>query len=258
MPWGGDEPQIRVYTTSGGTAITSSCTFYTSNDVAVSTMGMGGDYVAFKGGDIAYFIYDNTTYTYSAPFVNSAQYTVYLDQLSPPEPTFLDDTGLATLAGLIKTSLSGKEDILISGTSIKTVNNVSVLGSGDLTIAGSDPDAISNSEIDDMWDTEAGHPGNYIIVGQMNGGYEDPIIELGDDWDVSDLTNNPPTIYTMENDVQTEFVYDTIYLHGVNLAAEKIVIEESGPISMSFLSIVTVYTAASPETYSYNAGLPVN
>lgn len=39
-------------------------------------------------------------------------------------------------------SISTKQNILISGTNIKTVNGISVLGSGDITIASSADDAL--------------------------------------------------------------------------------------------------------------------
>ena len=33
-------------------------------------------------------------------------------------------------------SLAGKQDVLVSGTNIKTINGTSILGSGDITISG--------------------------------------------------------------------------------------------------------------------------
>lgn len=39
-------------------------------------------------------------------------------------------------------SISTKQNILVSGTTIKTVNGISVLGSGDITIASSADDAL--------------------------------------------------------------------------------------------------------------------
>lgn len=49
---------------------------------------------------------------------------------------FLDDSGLSYFWGKIKAALLGKQDALISGTNIKTINNQSLLGSGDITISG--------------------------------------------------------------------------------------------------------------------------
>lgn len=49
---------------------------------------------------------------------------------------YLDSIGLANLIGKIKTALGLKQDTLVSGTNIKTVNGNSLLGSGDVTISG--------------------------------------------------------------------------------------------------------------------------
>lgn len=49
---------------------------------------------------------------------------------------YLDKSGLSYFWGKIKSALSGKQDALVSGTNIKTVNNQSLLGSGNITIQG--------------------------------------------------------------------------------------------------------------------------
>lgn len=53
---------------------------------------------------------------------------------------YLDSTGLAYLWGKIKTyvtnALSSKQDTLVSGTNIKTINNTSILGSGNISVSG--------------------------------------------------------------------------------------------------------------------------
>lgn len=47
---------------------------------------------------------------------------------------FADRNGIARLLGKIKTLLAGKQDTLVSGTNIKTVNNTSLLGSGNISV----------------------------------------------------------------------------------------------------------------------------
>ena len=49
---------------------------------------------------------------------------------------FLDGTGLGRVWNKVKTLVGAKQDTLVSGTNIKTINNQSVLGSGNLTISG--------------------------------------------------------------------------------------------------------------------------
>ena len=50
---------------------------------------------------------------------------------------YLDNLGLSHLIGLIKTALSGKQATLVSGTNIKTINNQSLLGSGNIDVSAS-------------------------------------------------------------------------------------------------------------------------
>ena len=49
---------------------------------------------------------------------------------------YLDDSGLSYFWGKLKTKLAAKQDTLVSGTNIKTVNNESLLGSGNISISG--------------------------------------------------------------------------------------------------------------------------
>lgn len=48
---------------------------------------------------------------------------------------YLDNTGLAYFKGKLDTELATKQDSLVSGTNIKTINNESLLGSGDISVA---------------------------------------------------------------------------------------------------------------------------
>lgn len=50
-----------------------------------------------------------------------------------------------------KTTWSGKQDALVSGTNIKTINNTSLLGSGNIEVSAS-YDLISEEEIDELFD----------------------------------------------------------------------------------------------------------
>ena len=49
---------------------------------------------------------------------------------------YLDISGLTYFWGKISTALGGKQDTLVSGTNIKTVNNQSLLGSGNISVGG--------------------------------------------------------------------------------------------------------------------------
>lgn len=49
--------------------------------------------------------------------------------------SFLDVTGLTYLWGLIKPKIDSKQDILVSGTNIKTINSQSIVGSGNISVS---------------------------------------------------------------------------------------------------------------------------
>lgn len=55
----------------------------------------------------------------------------------------------------LRSTWSGKQDALVSGTNIKTINNQSLLGNGNITISGGggggSVDTITNNEIDSIW-----------------------------------------------------------------------------------------------------------
>lgn len=65
---------------------------------------------------------------------------------------FLDDTGLARVWSKIKSLVSGKQDTLVSGTNIKTINSTSVLGSGNIAVqetltSGTNIKTINNTSV---------------------------------------------------------------------------------------------------------------
>lgn len=56
----------------------------------------------------------------------------------------LNDTAGRLLIAALQTALSGKQETLVSGTNIKTINNTSILGSGNITV-GSDMSHTGNT-----------------------------------------------------------------------------------------------------------------
>lgn len=63
-------------------------------------------------------------------------------------------TGYAT-ESYVTTAISGKQDTLVSGTNIKTINNQSLLGSGNIDIqgGGSDVEAFTALEVQAIWES---------------------------------------------------------------------------------------------------------
>ena len=93
--------------------------------------------------------------------------------IDPPatEP-FLNKTGLAKMWQNIQTYLNKKQDTLVSGTNLKTVNGQSLLGSGNLDVGGGTVDtamsdtsenAVQNKVIKSYVDGKAGF---HVAVGQ--------------------------------------------------------------------------------------------
>lgn len=57
------------------------------------------------------------------------------------------------LIGTVNEIIDDKQDTLVSGTNIKTINNASILGSGNIDIqGGSDVEAFTAAEVQAIWE----------------------------------------------------------------------------------------------------------
>lgn len=65
----------------------------------------------------------------------------------------LDLEGLKRYNNKVNEELAKKQDNLVSGTNIKTVNGTSILGSGDITIA-TEPTSITDTEIGNLFEED--------------------------------------------------------------------------------------------------------
>lgn len=74
--------------------------------------------------------------TTTAAGVMSAADKTKLDSIPETIPSQSEIDGIAANVSALETSLNNKQDTLVSGTNIKTVNSQSIIGSGDLTISG--------------------------------------------------------------------------------------------------------------------------
>lgn len=59
------------------------------------------------------------------------------------------------LIGTVNEIVDDKQDTLVSGTNIKTINNISLLGSGNIDIqgGGSDVEAFTAAEVQTIWES---------------------------------------------------------------------------------------------------------
>lgn len=65
----------------------------------------------------------------------------------------LDLDGLKHYNDKVNTELEKKQGTLVSGTNIKTINNQSILGSGNIQLA-TEPSTISDEEIGDLFEED--------------------------------------------------------------------------------------------------------
>ena len=87
------------------------------------------------------------------------------------------DQNISDLATAIGTALKGKQDTLVSATNIKTINGVSVLGSGNMVISGGGGGSVQNVYIQEaepviatgekaLWiDTTGGNLNFWVVTG---------------------------------------------------------------------------------------------
>ena len=108
--------------------------------------------ISIKGSDASVTIVDNLTSTSSTSALSAKQGKVLNDnkiETSSIATTFGSTTSDSKVPSekLVKTSLDAKQATLVSGTNIKTVNNNSLLGSGNITIeSGSNVDIVTSWE----------------------------------------------------------------------------------------------------------------
>jgi hypothetical protein len=78
-------------------------------------------------------------------YLNNARGDLRYEPLKGADDNFVTDAEKTKLANLSGTNtgdqdISGKQDVLVSGTNIKTINSSSILGSGNLVVTGTDKD----------------------------------------------------------------------------------------------------------------------
>lgn len=122
------------------------------------------------------------------------------------QQNFLDYTGLQRYDGKIKDVINTKQDALVSGQTLKTINNQSLLGSGNIAVGGAVPTDVkidgtsitSNSEAD-------------ILT--INGNYNASTNKIATASDLSgkvNTTNNLAKLYGTDfNGAQTTLNYDS-------------------------------------------------
>ena len=108
--------------------------------------------------------------------------------------------GLGSAIQSLSTGLDNKQNTLVSGTNIKTINGQSVLGSGNITIEGGGGGSIT---VDDAFSTTSENPvQNKVITAAMNEATENVSAvfeEFSDAIQNSIMPNLPPAVTTADN-----------------------------------------------------------
>lgn len=68
---------------------------------------------------------------------------------------YVNANGVSAIKNYIDTKIGTKQDALVSGTNIKTINNTSILGSGNITIEGGGMELVSNPTVNNVLLTDA-------------------------------------------------------------------------------------------------------
>lgn len=131
----------------------------------------------------------------------------------------------------IQTQFSGKQDTLVSGTNIKTVNGTTLLGSGDLVVGGS----VTTSTID------------HNQLGGLQGGQSNQYFHLTQ----TQLNVVTSTSGTNTGDVTLAAIGSSANANGASLSGQVLTLQ---PASASFGGILTTgtQTIAGTKTFSSN------
>lgn len=175
---------------------------------------------------------------------------------------YLDSNGLSYLWGKIKAALSGKQDALVSGTNIKTINNQSLLGSGNITISGGGGGGLP--EVDPVVQRNTGYMASLsftdsnIMFTDFGGGADARYFTLGAMQDVNDADAVHVSAAAYSSDytdsASIELMSDgTVNINGtgdLNVAAEAVAVGATDVTVAATGSLAIEapdYTVGSPE-----------
>ena len=87
-----------------------------------------------------------------------------LDSIPETIPSQSEIDGIAANVSALQTAMDGKQDTLVSGTNIKTINNQSILGEGNIEITGGEVD-LTNYYTKTETDTKLDAKQNALVSG---------------------------------------------------------------------------------------------
>lgn len=129
---------------------------------------------------------------------------------------FLNSTGLTTLRNWIVQKLGLKQDTLVSGTNIKTINSQSILGSGDLEALTRDDliQVLENYGVDHLEVDEDGYlkitdmyfntPYNAGYITDQSGNFIHSRNDSSDSWNIVSYDGTPKLVVPYEGNVRNK------------------------------------------------------
>lgn len=111
-------------------------------------------------------------------------------------------------AKAVYTALSNKQDTLVSGTNIKTINGNSILGTGDITLSGGG--GGTSITVDSSLSASSENPVQNKVINNALSGKQDTIDSTHKlDYSLVDNTPTIPTVPTISTDVASDKTSDT-------------------------------------------------
>ena len=221
----------------------------------------------WKSGEIVGFIYDGTNYVM---IEQGNATTTYYGVTKLSSSTTSTSEAVAATPKAVKTAYdlaNGKQNALVSGTNIKTINSTSLLGSGDISVVATETDpvfsasaaaGITSSDIT-SWNNKSTFSGNYNDLTNKptipdstsdlnnDSGFIDNTVSnltnyttttalqslLNGKMDYTELTGNSIRIWSLEEGFYINSSYATVYYYGSSDTTNKFTIDVGSIIMIS-------------------------
>lgn len=191
----------------------------------------------WQAGEVLQFVYDGTYWMLTDGGIAT---TTYYGVTKLSSATNSTSNALAATASAVKAAYdlaNGKQDALVSGTNIKTINGDSILGSGDLTVGGSV--SMTEEEVDAAVEAAWPAPTGYAITPDQTQVEMGHLLAIG----LSDSVEQGEFVATASEG-------ETVYVMGVGDWEPQVTIDSTG-VSVAYVPYGptvggTLYTFAMP------------
>ena len=241
---------------TSNTAFTNDAGYITSGDIPTSNTAFTNDAHYITSGDIPT---SNTAFTNDAHYVNSGDVQTQInDSISGLSP-YTAGTYIQIQDNVI--SATGVQETLVSGTNIKTVNNQSVLGEGNITIEGGGEKVVELTYAEYTALTGYASATTYVITDAEYINIDDyaPLSAVTGKADKASVTANTGRLFPRWNTqgVITGTTGNTVYEQGLNInGTSKTMLQTTNSSFGNIYAPTTAGEAAQP-LLSNGSGAPV-